>query len=109
MKLAEKAKAKYKKAKAFRKAGEQKARAERGKVKFSRKKLIDDIMLEARVLGRHLGAAKIIAEKVADEVEQWAAKKEYVTEDDIRRIAGMKLKKYDADLAFIYKNYGKII
>lgn len=109
MRLVEKAKAKYKKAKAVRKVSEQKARADQKKVKFSRKKLISDIMFEARVLGRHSGAAKIVAEKVADEVEKWAEKREFVTEDDIRRTASMKLKKYDEDLAYIYKNYGKII
>lgn len=109
MKLTEKAKAKYKKAKAFRKASEQKTRANRKKVKFSKKKLVTDIMFEAKVLNRHPGAAKIIAERVADEVEKWAERREFVTEDDIRQTASIKLKKYDADLAFIYKNYGKII
>lgn len=109
MKIAEKAKAKYKKAKATRKASEQKARSDQKKVKFSRKKLVSDIMFETKVLGRHPGAAKIIAEKVADDVEKWAEKREFVTEDDIKRITGTKLQKYDADLAFIYKNYGKII
>ena len=109
MSLAEKAKARYKKAQAVRKAGEQKARAEKKKVKFSRKKLTDDIMFEAKVLGRHPGAAKIVTEKVADEVEKWAKEREFITEDDIRRTASAKLKKYDEDLAYIYKNYGKII
>ena len=109
MRLAEKAKAKYKKAQAVSKASEQKARADKKKVKFSRKKLIDDIMFEARVLGRHTGSAKIVAEKVADEVEQWAERREFITADDIRRAASVRLKKYDEDLAYIYKNYGKII
>lgn len=109
MKLAEKAKAKYKKAQAARKVSEQKARADKKKVKFSRKKLVSDIMFEARVLGRHPGAAKIVAEKVAGETEKWAEKREFITEDDIRRTASAKLKKYDEDLAYIYKNYGKII
>ena len=98
MRLVEKAKAKYKKTKAKKKVSEQKARADKKKVKFSRKKLISDIMFEARVLGRHTGSAKIVAEKVADEVEQWAEKREFITADDIRRAAGLRLKKYDKDL-----------
>ena len=109
MGLAEKAKAKYKKTKAKRKVSEQKVRADQKKVKFSREKLVSDIMFEAKVLNRHPGAAKIIAEKVVDEVEKWADAREFITEDDIRRTTSTKLKKYDADLAFIYKNYGKII
>ena len=109
MNLIMQAKAKYKKAQAKQKASEQKVRADRKKVKFSRKKLISDIMFEAKVLGRHPGAAKIVAEKVADKVEKWAERREFVTEDDIRRTASVELKKYDADLAYIYKSYGKII
>lgn len=109
MRLVEKAKAKYKKTKATQKVSEQKARADKKKVKFSRKKLISDIMFEARVLGRHPGSTKIIAERVADDLEKWAENREYITEDDIRRVASTKLKKYDEDLAYIYKNYGKII
>lgn len=109
MKILEKAKTKYQKAQAIQKVKEQKTRADQKKIKFSRKKVISDIMFEAKVLGRHPGAAKIIAEKVADEVEKWTEKREFITEDDLRRITSTKLKKYDEDLAYIYKNYGKII
>lgn len=85
------------------------SRANKSKVKFSKKKLIAEILFEARVLNRHLGAAKIIAEKVADEVEKWADERSFVTEDDITQVASKKIAKYDKDLAYIFKNRGKII
>ena len=109
MSVLEKAKAKYKKAKAKNKALEKRSRTNKRKVRFSRRKLISEIMFEARVLNRHFGSAGIIAEKVADEVEAWAKKRTYITEDDITRVASEKLEKYDKDLAYIYKNRGKII
>jgi len=109
MKVLEKAKARYKKAKAKNKALEKRDRSNKRKVRFSRRALISEIMFEARVLNRHFGAAEIIAEKVADEVEAWAKKRTFITEDDITRVASEKLEKYDKDLAYIYKNRGKII
>lgn len=109
MKLVEKAKTKYTHAKAVREEAEKTSRGDRQKVKFSRKKLVQEIMFEAAVLGRHLGSTKIVVEKVADEVEKWAEKRAYITEDDITKVASEKLQKYDKDLAYIYKNRGKII
>ena len=109
MEIIEKARAKYKKAKAINRRDEKLSRASKRKVKFSRKKLISEIMFEARVLNRHLGATGIIAEKVADEVEKWASTREIITEDDITRVASKKLAKYDKDLAYIYENRDKIV
>ena len=85
------------------------SRASKTKVKFSKKKLVAEILFEARVLNRHLGAAKIIAERVADEVETWASEHSFITEDDITQVASKKIAKYDKDLAYIFKNRGKII
>lgn len=109
MKVLEKAKARYKKARAKSEALEKRSRADKKRARFSKKKLITEIMFEAKVLNRHFGSAEIIAEKVADEVEVWAKKRTFITEDDITRVASEKLEKYDKDLAYIYKNRGKII
>ena len=79
------------------------------KVRFSKKRLREDILGEAKVLGRHMGAAEIVADKVVKEVAKWAEDKTVITEDDITRVASKKLEKYDTDLAYIYKNRGKII
>ena len=109
MGIVKKVKQKYTHVKAVREETAKTARRDKKKTKFSKKKLIQEIMFEAKVLNRHLGATKIIAEKTADEVEKWAEKRAYITEEDITRVASEKLKKYDKDLAYIYKNRGKII
>ncbi|MBQ8992265.1 hypothetical protein IJ090_02425 [Candidatus Saccharibacteria bacterium] len=109
MKVVEKAKATYRRARAVEAATEKKSRRSPKRVKFSRRKLVSEIMFEARVLGRHAGAVEIFADKVADEVEVWAKKRTYITEDDITRVASEKLKKYDKDLAYIYKNRDTIV
>ena len=109
MKIVEKAKSTYRWARAVEAVTEKKSRRNQKRVKFSRKKLVNEIMFEARVLGRHSGAVEIFADKVADEVEAWAKKRTYITEDDITRVASEKLKKYDEDLAYIYKNRDTIV
>ena len=109
MKVREKAQATFRKAKAKRQAAEKQERMSKKKVQFSKRRLISEIMFEAKVLNRHMGAAEVIAEKVADEVEIWAAKRTFITEGDIVRVASKKLEKYDKDLAYIYKNRGTII
>ena len=88
---------------------EAKSRTGGRKTKFSRRKLREEIMREARVLGRHMGATEIYVDKVVEQVARWAETREIVTEDDITRVASEKLKRYDEDLAFLYGNRGKII
>lgn len=109
MKIKEKVKTVYRRAEAKKQATEKQLRKGGKKAKFSRKKLVDEIMFEAKVLGRHMGSAIIIAEEVADEVENWANKRAFITEEDITRVASKKLEKYDKDLAYIYKNRDTII
>ena len=78
-------------------------------IKFSRKKLAKEIMQEARVLEIHSGAAEILAETVATSVEAWAKKRTMITQADLDRAVARELKKYNADLAYVYQNRGKII
>lgn len=77
--------------------------------KFSKKRLVKDILREGRVLGLHEGATRIIAEKVAEKVEKWTKKRATVTELDISRVATKELIKYNPDLAYVYENRDKII
>lgn len=109
MRIIEKAKTRRRRNKAISEEQVANSRANRTKVKFSRKKLVAEIMFEAKVLGRRPGATKIIAEKIADEVEEWAGERSFITEDDIAQVASEKMAKYDKDLAYIFKNRGKII
>lgn len=79
-----------------------------GKV-FSRLRLKRDIMREGRVLNRHTGAVEMIAERVCDEVEKWIGDRPEITEADLNRVTAARIRKYDVDLAYVYRNRGKII
>lgn len=76
---------------------------------FSKELVVKDIMLEAKILGISVGAAEVFAEKVAIKVSTWAKQRESVTEDDINMQIAKEINRYNKDLAFVYKNRGKII
>lgn len=76
---------------------------------FSKAAIIKDIKTEARILKISAGSAEKYAEKVAEKVSAWAEKREKVTRDDLNRLIAKEIAKYNKDLAFMYKNRGKII
>ena len=78
-------------------------------VKFSRKKLTEEILREAKVLNLHMGAAEIMTEKVVENVEKWSKRRTMFTREDLNRAVAKEIKKYNADLAYVYENRGKII
>ena len=78
-------------------------------MKFSKKQVMKDIMLEAKVLGISSGAGEKYAEKVADKIAKWAERREEVTQADIDAQIVKEVSRYSKDLAFVYKNRGKII
>ena len=78
-------------------------------MKFSKKKLREDILREARVLGLHSGAAEMMTDKVVEAIEKWAKKRTALTQGDLDRATAKEIKKYHADLAYVYENRGKII
>lgn len=80
-----------------------------GAVYLDRQKIIDSIMKEAKVLSLHPGAVQLFADKVADNVEKWAAKRSAITEKDLDLRIAKELEQYHSDLAYIFKNRGKII
>ena len=49
------------------------------------------------------------AEKVADKIAKWAERREEVTQADIDAQIAKEVSRYSKDLAFVYKNRGKII
>ena len=79
------------------------------KRQFSRTALINDIMKNARSANIPPGSAEVFANKTADHVEAWIKNRSTVTQDDLDRIIAKKLSTYNRDLAFFYKNNGKII
>lgn len=76
---------------------------------FSEVSLHRDIMREGRVLARHAGAMEIIADKVCREVSKWVRERGEVTKADLDRVTAARLRKYDADLSYLYRNRGKIL
>ena len=76
---------------------------------FSETALHRDIMREGRVLARHTGAMEIIADKVCREVSKWVRERGAVTRADLDRVTAARLRKYDADLSYLYRNRGKIL
>ena len=77
--------------------------------KFCKKKLREEILREAKVLNLHSGSAEIMADKVVEKVSKWASKRTDVTKEDLNRVTAKALEEYDKDLAYVYKNRGKII
>lgn len=76
---------------------------------YSRDNLKKEILKHAHSLRLPPKWAETIAEKTATDVDTWLKNRTTVTEDDIRRIAHQTLKKLHPDIAFVFKNYDKII
>ena len=79
------------------------------KPKFSQLRLHRDIMREGRVLNRHPGAMEIVADKVVKEVTKWAKERDEVSKEEVDRATAARIRKYDADLAYLYRMRGKWI
>lgn len=90
------------------KAEKIKARAIRN-IAVSESELVKDILREAKSLGIEQDEAKIYVKIVARKVSDWANERTEVTRRDIDGQISKDISKYNADLAFIYKNRGKII
>ena len=78
-------------------------------MKFSKDKLKKELLREAKVQGIQPGSAEILAERVVLATEKWAKTQTMITENDLNRAVAKEAKKYNADLAYVYQNRGKII
>ncbi len=76
---------------------------------FDRAKLKADLMKEAKVLGIAESTAETIVKQVVDKVAVWTEKRAAITIDDLNRQIAKEVKKFNADLAYVYQNRGKII
>ena len=79
------------------------------KAKFSKSRLISDIIREGKTLGLHPGSTEMIADKVAEKVTAWTKGRSEITKDDLTRITARELARYNKDLSYVYKNRDKII
>ena len=76
---------------------------------FDEKLLTRDLKTEARALGIPVGAANIFVEKTVSATQNKLKKKKIITKRDLERTVVAELKKYNADLAYVYQNRDKII
>lgn len=79
------------------------------KIVFDEQALRAEIVRNARGVGMPLGAAEIVAEKAAKATADWVTKRSAITSDDLNRVIARETEKYSTDLAYVYKNRGKII
>ena len=76
---------------------------------FNEKKLIKELKIDARALGIPSGAAEIFINETLKSVKKSLKSKNIITEHDLKRLVTKELKKYHADLAYVYENRDKII
>ena len=76
---------------------------------FNEKKLIKELKIDARAIGIPSGAAEIFINETLKSVKKSLKSKNIITEHDLKRLVTKELKKYHADLAYVYENRDKII
>ncbi|MBR3329428.1 hypothetical protein IKG29_02800 [Candidatus Saccharibacteria bacterium] len=76
---------------------------------FNEKKLIKELKIDTRALGIPSGAAEIFINETLKSVKKSLKSKNIITEHDLKRLVTKELKKYHADLAYVYENRDKII
>lgn len=76
---------------------------------FDEKKIKKILKIDAKAIDIPSGSADIFIEKTLESVRKQLKNKTIITNKDLERIIAKELKKYNADLAYIYKNRDKII
>ena len=72
-------------------------------------KIKKELGVDAKALGIPSGAANIFIEKTIDQALKSLKTRKIITEQDLKRAIVKELKKYHADLAYVYQNRDKII
>ncbi len=73
------------------------------------KKITRELKIDAVGLGIPVGAAELFIKHALKDAEKQLKTKKIITKNDLERIIAKELKKYNADLAYVYKNRDKII
>ncbi len=73
------------------------------------KELSKDLKINMKGLGIPVGAAEAFADKILSDVKKSTKNKKIITEADLNRFISVSAKKYNKDLAYVYKIRGKII
>ena len=73
------------------------------------KKTTRELKINMKALGIPSGSAEIFTEKIINGVQKSLKSKSIITEQDLNRLIAVEAKKYNADLAYVYKNRDKIV
>lgn len=73
------------------------------------KTIIKELIIDAKAIGIPAGAAKILIEKAVEDAVKSLSNKTIITDKDLNRAITKELKKYNTDLAYVYKNRDTII
>lgn len=76
---------------------------------FNENSLRKKLKIDARALGIPAGAAESFINETIKSTLKTLKGKSIITNNDLKRIVYKELKKYHADLAYVYKNRDKII
>ena len=68
-----------------------------------------DLIINMKGLGVPVGAAEAFADEIIKDVKKSIKGKKIITEQDINRYISTSAKKYNKDLAYVYKIHDKII
>ena len=73
------------------------------------KNLIKNLKIDAKGVGIPAGAAEVFIERSLAAAAKTLKSKKIITHKDLERAITKELKKYNADLAYVYENRDKII
>lgn len=76
---------------------------------FDKKKINKELVVDAKGLGIPIGAAEIFIKHALNSAEKSLKNKKIITQDDLTRAVTKELKKYNTELAYVYKNRDKIV
>ncbi len=77
--------------------------------KFDEKKLKKELLIHAKAVDIPIGAAEEFIKKTLESVKKELKNKKIITNLDLERIVTKELKKYNANLAYVYQKRDKII
>lgn len=78
-------------------------------VDFDESLLKKQLKVDAKAVGIPIGAADIFITKTIEDAKKTLKSKKIITQNDLERAVLRELKKYNADLAYVFNNRDKII
>ena len=76
---------------------------------FDEKRIIRELKIDAKSVGIPIGAAEIFITHAVKSAKDNLKTRQIITNKDLERAIARELRKYNADLAYVYANRDKII